>query len=183
MRKFRRIALSFVLAVALVAVFVAPVAAANPTVTISMKAKVISITNTQSSWNITAITGGAVITSDTIYFSVNGEQDDDYSQIENTGNVAVDIEIRGTDMEGGDYDLTLASDGNPGSEIYGVKAWGGADYTIVVKSSAYNDITTNLAADGTYDWSAVLYTPTAFNANDDGNEKTATVTLVASEHT
>ena len=139
MRKIRRIALSLVLAAAMLMVFVLPAAAANPTVSITVTAEVVSITNTQSAWAI-----GNVATTATVYFSATGAQDDNYSQIENTGSVAVDIEI---------------------------------------KSSSYNHITTNLAADGTVDWSMKFTAPTAFNANDDGAEKTATVTLVASKHT
>lgn len=179
MKKFRRIALSLVLVVALIAVFAVHVAADNPTVSITVTAKVVSITNTESTWAI-----GTVEVDDVVYFSATGAQDDDYSQIENTGSVAVDIEIQGTDIEGGSYDWTLAA--AAGSETYSLFANannGTSAYNIEVKSSAYNDLTTDLAAAATYDWSMNFTAPTAFNANDDGAEKAATVTLVASEHT
>lgn len=177
----RKILVSLVLAMALVFVLAFPAGAANPTVSITVTAEVVSITNTQSTWAI-----GTVATSDLVYFSADGNQDDDYSQIENTGSVAVDIEIQGTDIEGGSYDWTLSATGEAGSEIYGLNASstnGTGTYDIVVKSSSYNDLLTNLAADGLWNWSMKFDAPTTFNANDDGEQKTATVTLVASKHT
>ena len=177
MRKFRRITLSLVLAVALLAMLVVPVTAANPTVSITVTAKVVSITNTQSSWAIGTVAVDAVV-----YFSATGAQDDDYSQITNTGSVSVDIEIQGTDIEGGTYDWTLAA--TTGDQQYSLFANSESTptvYDVEVKSSAYNDLTTSLTASDTYDWSMKFSAPTAFHASDDGNEKSATVTLVASE--
>lgn len=178
MRKFRKVALSLVLAVLLVVGLTVPLVAANPTVSITVTAKVVAITNTQSTWGI-----GTVEVDDVVYFSADGNQDDDYSQIENTGSVAVDVEIQGTDIEGGSYDWTLAA--STGSEQYSLycnNETQPTSYTIEVKSSTYNDICTALPATGsdTCDWSMKFTAPTAFNANDDGAEKTATVTLVAS---
>lgn len=178
MKRFRRIALSLMLAIALMAVLAVPVAADNPTVSITVTAEVVSITNTMDTWAI-----GVVAVDDVVYFSATGAQDDDYSTITNTGSVAVDVEIQGTDFEGGDYDWTLAA--SPGDQTYSLYAnntTGGPNYAIEVKSSAYNDLVTNLAVDGTYDWSMKFTAPTAFNSSDDGNEKSATVTLVASKH-
>ena len=178
MRKLRRVALSLVLAAVLLVALAAPVAAANPTVTISVTAQVVSITNSQATWTI-----GVVAVDDIKYFSVDNLQDDDYSQITNTGTVACDIEIQGTDVEGGDYDWTLAS--AAGSEQYSLYANSESTptvYDVEVKSSSYNDLTTNLAVDGTYDWSMKFTAPTGFNAADDGEAKSATVTLVASKY-
>ena len=178
MKQFRRIALSLALTVALLGLFAVPAFAANPTVSITVTAEVVSITNTQATWAI-----GTVATDAVVYFSATGSQDDDYSQIENTGSVAVDVEIQGTDIEGGDYDWTLAA--AAGSETYSLYANSESTptvYDIEVKSSSYNDLTTNLAASGTYDWSMKFTAPSAFNAADDGNQKTATVTLVASKY-
>ena len=180
MRKFRRIALSLVLAVALLASFVVPVAAANPTVSITVTAEVVAITNTQASWGIGTVAVDAVV-----YFSATGVQDDDYSQITNTGSVTVDVEIQGTDIEGGVYDWTLAT--AAASETYSLYANKQATptvYDVEVKSSVYGDITAagGLAALGTNDWSMKFTAPTGFNAADDGAEKSATVTLVASKH-
>ena len=178
MRKFRQLGLSLVLAVALLGVLAVPAFAANPTVAITVTAKVVSITNSINTWDI-----GVVDTSATVYFSATGEADPDYSRITNTGSVAVDVAIQGQDIEGGAYDWTLAADGTPGSEIYGLKANSVAAptvYDIVVKKTPFNDLTTSLAAAATYDWSMEFKGPTAFNAADDGAEKTSTVTLVAS---
>ena len=174
----RRIAVSLVLAIALLVGFAFPVAAANPTVSITVTAQVVSITNTQSTWAI-----GTVTESQVVYFSADGNQDDDYSQIENTGSVTVDVEIQGTDIEGGSYDWTLSPTGDQGSEIYGLNATstnGTGTYDLVVKSSSYLDLTTSLAADDTWQWSMNFTAPSSFNANDDGAQKSATVTLVAS---
>ena len=171
------------MALALVTALIVPslALAADPTVTITVSAKTIAITNTISTWNIGPVEVDAVK-----YFSADNTQNDSYSQIENTGNVAVDVEIQGTDFEGGTYDWTLAS--AAGAETYSLYAntpSGGSNYTIEVKSSAYNDIVTNLPKSGadTYDWSMKFTAPSSFNASDDGTDKTATVTLVATEHT
>ena len=181
MKKFRRIALSLVLAVALIALFVAPAAAANPTVTITVNAATVSITNTISTWNITALVG-AVNVDDIVYFSADGLVDIDYSQIANTGNVAVSVEIQGEDFVQalGAYNWTLAA--GTGAMTYSLYAYNvsGADYTTEVKSSSYVDIVGNLAALATYDWSMKFTAPSSFNATDDGAAKTTTITLVAS---
>ncbi len=179
MKRFRRIALSLMLAITLMAVLAVPAAATNPTVSITVTAEVVSITNTMDTWAI-----GTVAVNDVVYFSATGAEDDDYSTITNTGSVAVDVEIQGTDFEGGDYDWTLAaSSGNQTYSLYANNTTGGPNYAIEVKSSEpYNDLVTDLAVSGTYDWSMKFTAPTAFNPSDDGNEKSATVTLVASKH-
>lgn len=177
------------LALVLTAVFTlvaGPVGAANPTVTITVNAAMVSITNTQATWNITDLVG-AVNVDDVVWFSADGTQDDDWSQIENTGNAACDIEIQGTDLEqdtGGAYNWTLAA--ATGAETYSLYAnntSGGATYGVEVKTSAYNNITTNLAESNNWNWSMKFTAPSSFNVNDDGAAKTATVTLVASLHT
>jgi len=169
------------LALVLIAVFTliaGPVGAANPTVSITVTAKVVSITNSQATWGI-----GTVDINEVVYFSADGNPDPDYSRITNTGSVAVDVEIQGTDVEGGSYDWTLDNTGSNGAETYALNATTGnatGTYTTIVKTSSYNDICTSLAADDVWDWSMKFEAPTAFNANDDGLQKTATVTLVAS---
>lgn len=155
--------------------------AANPTVSITVTAQVVSITNTQNSWDI-----GTVLVDAVVYFSAAGTQDDDYSQIANTGNVTCDVEIQGTDIEGGDYDWTLATAaGSEQYSLYANKQATPTSYDVEVKSSSYVDITAaaGLAAAATNDWSMKFTAPSAFNASDDGLQKSATVTLVASKHT
>jgi len=166
---------SVLIALVLLLLISSTVYAAEPTVTITVSAQVISITNTQSTWNI-----GAIEINDIVYFSATGERDDDYSLITNTGNVAVNIEIRGTDIEGGVYDWTLsASPGNQICSIYADADEAGA-YSIEVKTSSYNNIKTNLAPSGTCKWSMKFTAPTVFHASDNGSNKSSTITLVAS---
>jgi hypothetical protein len=177
--KRKLIALMLVAVLAVTFFIPMSVSAADPTVTISVTAQVVSITNSQDTWTI-----GIVDVDEVVYFSADNTEDVDYSTITNTGNVAVDVEIQGTDVEGGDYDWTLAA--TAGDQQYSLFAnsaeLGDSTYDIEVKSSSYVDITTNLAADATWKWSMKMTCPTAFNAADDGEAKSATVTLVASEH-
>lgn len=183
MRKIRRIALSLMLAVALLVAVPLAALAANPTVTITVNAALVSITNTQDTWNITALVGGVNV-DDVVYFSADGNADVDYSQIENTGNVAASVEIQGEDLvqaAGGGYNWTLAA--ATGAMTYSLYAYNtsGADYTTEVKSSSYEDVISNLAASQNYNWSMKFTAPSSFNATDDGAAKTATVTLVATQ--
>jgi len=180
MRNLKRTALSLVLALALVVAFTAPAFASNPTVTITVSARLIAITNTQNTWDIGVVVAGG----SAVYFSADGNADVDYSQIENIGNVAVDVEFQGTDFEGGDYDWALgASAGDQIVKIAANTVAAPTVYDVLLKSAAeFNDLTTNLAAAGTYDWSMQFTPPTAFHASENGVEKEATVTLVASLH-
>jgi len=178
MRKLIALALVLVTMFTLVA---GPVGASNPTVTITVNAATVSITNSHATWNITALVG-AVNVDDIVYFSATGAQDDGYSQIVNTGNVAVDIEVQGTNFEGGAYDWTLAA--STGVETYSLYANNGsqgATYGVEVKSAAYNDICTSLAASNNWNWSMKFTAPSGFNGNDDGSAKTATVTLAVTQ--
>ena len=135
-----------------------------------------TITNSQNTWAM-----GIAQPSDIKYFSADNNQDDDYSLITNTGSVAVDIQIQGQNIEGGSYDWVLAS--SAGSEQYSLYANSEATptvYNIEVKSSSYSNLCTDLAISDTYSWSMKFTAPTAFNANDDGQQKGCNVTLVAS---
>ena len=136
-----RLLISLVLVVAMLLIGVMPVSAANPTVTMTVTAGIISITNTQNTWAL-----GSAILSEIIYFSATNAQDDDYSTVNNTGNLAVDVEIQGTNFVGGGFDWTLAAaSGDKEYSLYVNSDNGsGAAYDIEVKSSAYNDLTTCL---------------------------------------
>lgn len=179
MKNIRRIGLSLVLAVALVVGFVVPVVAVNPTVTITISAQITSITNTQNTWTVGAVVAGAS--------AIKWGTSDTYSTVENTGNVAVDVEIQGTDFEGGAFDWTLSNTGTAGDKIYALMANSdhSTTYNITVKSASYLDLITNLAATGsdTWTWSMQLTPPTIFDVGDLGASKTATITLVGSLHT
>ena len=177
----RRLGLSLMLAVLMLVGLTVPALAQNPTVTITVNAATVSITNSHATWNITALVG-AVNVDDIVYFSATGDQDDGYSQIVNTGNVAVDIEVQGTNFEGGAYDWTLAA--ATGVETYSLYANNGsqgATYGVEVKSAVYNDICTSLAASNNWNWSMKFTAPSGFNGNDDGSAKTATVTLAVTQ--
>ena len=152
--------------------------AADPTVSITVSAELVAITNSQANWAI-----GTILVDAVVYFSATGAADPDYSLITNTGNVAADIEIQGEDIDGtAALDWTLAA--AAGIEIYQLDA--DADeagtYAIEVKSAAYTNIKEDLAALGTCKWSMKFTAPSAFNGAEDGAQKTSTVTLVASKH-
>lgn len=153
--------------------------AANPTVTVTVTAGLLTITNSEDTWAI-----GYAVPSEVVYFSATGAQDDDYSMVINTGNLAVDVEIQGVNFEGGSYDWTLgAASGNQTYSLYANQSGTPTVYDVEVKSSSYADLTTNLAASANVTWSMKFTAPNEFHASDDGAEKSATVTLVASEHT
>lgn len=155
-----------------------PSLAANPTVSMTVTAGVIAITNTQANWALGVVTEDAVV-----YYSATGAQNDTYAQVENTGTLAVDVELQGTDFDGATHDWTLAA--AAGSEIYSLHANSEGTptvYDVEVKSSVYGDLTTNLAVSGTWDWSMKFVAPSAFNAGEPDGEKDATVTLVPSEY-
>ena len=174
----RKKLMGVLLAVILVSSFVFPVvagAAESPTVTITVSATVVSITNTQSSWAMGPVSEGGS--------AIKWGSSDTYSQINNTGNVAADIQIQGTNATLTDYNWTLGT--TAGDKIYSLYANTEADptnYTIEVKYSGYNNLTTNLTVATLYNWSMEFTPPTAFDPNDPGTNKTATVTLVASKH-
>jgi len=180
MKGFRRIALSLVLAVSLLVGSALPLVAANPTVSITVTAELVAITNSEDTWGI-----GAVVVDDVKYFSVDNVQDDDYSQITNTGSVTVDVAIQGTDLTGTPNWTLAATTAADQYTLFANKQATPTVYDVEVKSSAeYNDITAaaGLAVDGTNDWSMNFTAPSSFGGTEDGNEKSGTVTLVASKH-
>jgi len=179
MRNLRRTALSLVLAMALLVVTAVPAGAQNPTVSITVRAQTISITNSKATWDI-----GLVTVSDTKYFSTDNAQDDDWSRITNTGNVAVDVAISGTDFVAANTTFNWVLAAAAGDQIYSLYANKQATptvYDVEVKKAAPVNIVTSLAAAGTNDWSMNFTAPSAFHAEDNGLEKAATVTLVASK--
>jgi len=178
--KKKLLAVALALAGAVGALFPAVALAANPEVGITVYGDIIAITNSQDTWAVGHVTAGGAA----VYFSADGSADPDYSLITNTGNQAVDIQIQGTDLEGGDYDWTLgAAAGDKVYQLYANTEGAPTVYDVEVKSSSYVDLTTNLAKAGIYDWSMEFTPPTVFDAADDGGAKTGTVTLVARLHT
>ena len=181
MKMFRRIGLSLVLAVALLIGLTVPLAAANPTVAITVTAEVISISNDKEDWAIGNVAVDAVV-----YFSTDGAQDDDWSTITNTGSVTVDVAIQGTDINGtGALDWALNT--TAGVEAYSLYANLAATptvYDVEVTVAGTYDVTAaaGLTKTSTNKWSMKFTAPSAFDALEDGAEKSATVTLVASKH-
>ena len=160
MRK-KLLGLALVVIIALSTIFPVAALAADPTVAITVYGDIISITNTQAIWAIGHIVAGG----DDVYFSADNNQDDDYSTITNTGNQAVDVAIKGTDIEGGDYDWTLGA--TAGDKIYSLFANLAATptvYDVEVTTAGTNDITAaaGLAALGTNLWSMKFTAPTIF---------------------
>ena len=177
-KKIMGLMLVLVLAIALI--FPTTAVAADPTVTITVTAKIIAITNTQATWTVST----PIAVDGVVYFSATDVQDDDYSQIENTGNVTVDVEIQGTDLAGTPTWTLAATTSADQYTLFANKQATPTVYDVEVKKSAYVDITAagGLAASGTNDWSMKLTAPSSFGGTEDGNAKTGTVTLVASEH-
>jgi len=151
-----------------------PVLAADPTVSITITAELVAITNTEATFAIGAVEAGGA--------AVKWGDSDTHSTAENTGSVACDIELQGTDIEGGDYDWTLGA--SAGDKIYSLYANSdhSTTYNIEIKSSSYTDLKTDLAVDATWTWSMQFTPPTIFDAADAGVQKSSTLTLVASKH-
>ena len=173
--------IALVASLLLIVALVLPMAvhAVNPVVTITVTAQVVAITNSQNTWAM-----GTIAENSIIYFSANNLEDDNYSMVTNTSNVAVDIEIQGVTIEGGAYDWTLAAvSDNQTYQLYANSGNATATYDIEVKSAAYNDLIANLAVDSVYFWSCNFTAPTAFHPDDDGIQKSGTITLVATKHT
>lgn len=174
-----RILIGIIVALLLVLIPTASALATNPTVTMTVTAGIVTITNSQNTWAL-----GTATLSEVIYFSANGAQDDDYSMVINTGSLAVDVEIQGTNFEGGSYDWALASaSGNQTYSLYANKSATPTVYDTEVKSSSYTDLTTDLESSANITWSMKFTAPNEFHVSDDAAQKSATVTLVASEHT
>jgi len=158
----------------------ATVLAANPEVAITVTAQIIAITNTQATWTIDTPVGVDGV----VYFSATDAQDDDYSDIENTGNITVDVEIQGTDLTGTPNWVLAATTSADQYTLFANLAATPTVYDIEVKKASYNDITAagGLAAAGHNLWSMKLTAPSSFGGTEDGNAKTGTITLVASKH-
>lgn len=166
------------LVVALLLAVVIPsslVLAADPTVSITIRVEFVSMSNTQSEFAVGIVEAGGD--------AVKWGDSDTYSEAENTGSIAIDIELQGMDMEGGAYDWTLAA--SAGDKNYMLKANSNHDstYDIEIQNAGYTNLTTNLAAQAKWTWSMEFTPPTIFDASDDGESKAATLTLVASEYT
>lgn len=101
---------------------------------------------------------------------------------QNTGTVAIDGAISGTDAVGGDDTWTLSDTATPGSNTYGMKAGTDTNYdTIVKKNSPYNYLVENLPVSNNQTWGIDLYLPTAA-PNYDAQIMSANVTIIVTQH-
>ena len=177
MRKIRRLGLSLVLAVLMLVGLTVP-AAANEVVTIYVSAQFVAITNSEAVWNITVVGLGG-----TAYFSATNAEDDTYSQILNTGNVACNVSLHGTDFVATNTSYNWDLDTAAGNQTYSLYTNSGGVPTVydveVREEAVFANLCTSLAPAGTYDWSMLFTAPDEFHATDDGGYKTASVTLVA----
>ena len=107
----------------------------------------------------------------------------DYFIITNTGSVAVDIDIQGGDLTGGDDTWTLSDNATVGENIYGLKA--GLDdaddlFDIVVMNSLY-ELINNLGVSDNQSWGLQLLMPSAVSGYD-MQEMSDNITLAVSAH-
>lgn len=179
----KRILIVIAVVLMLVIGFVMPAFAVNPHVDISVSAALVAATNSQGSWAL-----GYVEINNVLYFSADNLQDDDYSQVENTGNVPCTVTLQGTKLDDTDgaYDWLLTT--AAGNQTYSLKANSeGAPtvYALEVKSAAvYTELVHELddSVADTYDWSMKFTAPNEFSATDDGTQKDSILTLVITKH-
>ena len=179
MKKIRVLIVALVLVVMLIFTLVAiPAYATNPTVSISVTAGLLTLTNTESTWTM-----GYAVPSQVIYFSANGSENDTYSTANNTGNLVEDVAIQGTNLVGTSNWTLGTTAANQTYSLYANSGNGSSTYNTEVKTSAYSNLVTNLGVGVQYKWSMKFTAPTIFSATEDGSAKSGTVTLVASQHT
>ena len=178
MRNLRRTALSLVLAVALLGAMAVPAFASNPTVSITVSAQLVSITNSKTTWEI-----GVVAVNGTAYFSANNAKDNTWSRITNTGNVDVTVKISGGNFVAGNVSYNWVLAGTAGDQAYSLYANSdeGETYDVEVDTAGTNTLKAGLTKGSHHDWSMLFTAPTAFHVDDDGLDKSASVTLVTSK--
>lgn len=102
--------------------------------------------------------------------------------ITNTGTVAIDVAISGTDATGGNDTWTLSDTATAGENTYGLKSGTDTNYDVIVKKTAsYNTLASNIAVSGNQSWGMDLYAPTSVT-DYELQVMTATVTLIITEH-
>lgn len=182
--KKRRLILSVALAVVLVLSIGLPVlAATSQDVSVTATPTYIALTNSEASWAI-----GAVDVSSTYWWTTDGnapapepfEADDMKSTIQNTGNVAEDIDIKCANFTGG-AGWTLSADDTPAEGEISLRAGitGTTNETSMIQVvNGDNELKGNLASTATIKWCMELETAATFV---DGDVKTGIVTLTATE--
>jgi hypothetical protein len=103
--------------------------------------------------------------------------------VTNTGDVALDITISGTDLTGGGVTWTLSDNATVGQNICVLKAGTSGDYTINVKKTGpYETLKSNLGVSDNQTFGLKFYTPLTFTDPTDATEKLGTVTLIIVAH-
>jgi len=178
----KRILVSLVLALVLVLVMAVPISAATTaTVTVTATPTYIALTNSVNTWAM-----GPVNPSTTYWWTNDGNEPDPNdvyeaadmkSEIENTGSVAEDIDIKVAAFTGG-VGWSISTDATPGEDEVSIRAQitGGSTASLIQVITTDTELKDNLAAAGKVKWMMQAITGTF----TDGVEKSGTVTLTAS---
>lgn len=142
-------------------------AATTDTVEVTATPEFISISVTPIDYDYEGVAESSTESTITTYFAVD-----------NTSSVITDVEIYVTGDWTGGVGWTHSDTATPGADTAGMKANKGGTWetgdVIVKKTSAYELIADDQAADTDFDFGLKLYAPTSFG---DGVEKANTVTL------
>jgi hypothetical protein len=150
-------------------------AAKTATVTVTATGGHLSIAISGGTDGNGAVPFGVVIESDNVSTAT------DNITLTNNGTVAADITIQGASSTGAGTNWTLADDGVPGGDIYGLEfSRNAAPAWTVIKRTAAVTYLNNLAAAGTDKFGLLLSTPTTIT--DTTNVRTMVVTLTAARH-
>lgn len=108
--KITKLMLSLMVALLLTFSIVATTEAANPTISITVTARVVSISNTPSSWDFDLVDTNSTYETGLTCFNTT-----------NVGNCEVDISISGSNMTGGGHTWELSDTATPGDMVYGLE--------------------------------------------------------------
>jgi len=162
----RKTLIAILMALALVVIPVGSAFADNPTadVTVYATPTFISITNSQSAWNLGVVAASSHNNTGTGYFAVTNDS---------TVNITVTIQCTST-WEGGANDWTY---GAPAENTAQLKASAGTGaYTITVLTASAVTLYTTTTAGDDFTWELQLDAPTSFTF---GNAQQCTVTITA----
>jgi hypothetical protein len=178
----KRILVSLLVALVMVVGMALPAfAATTATVTVTATPTYIALTNSVNTWAM-----GTVAESSTYWWAtgdVEPDPNDVYeaadmkSEIENTGSVAEDIDIKVAAFTGG-VGWAISTDATPGADEISIRAaiTGGSTAALIQVITTDTELKDNLAAAGKVKWMMQGKTGTF----SDGVAKSGTVTLTAS---
>ena len=188
----KRLLISFVLAVALLAVPIAGALAATDTVTVTATPSYLGISNAPNTWTLNGITGNSVIESATTYYSNPGGDTTPPSAtvaagecrftITNTSSVPTYVVIDIADFTGGSDPMTNSNAGTNGAGVFGAFSWyEGMTYSskVIAQKTGSDNLTDNLAAGDPLKWGMEILTQS--DAWAGGTSSTATITITVTE--